>query len=306
MTAAEIVKDKSVVFVCPSQALEGAHLGEKIDSYDVVVRVNREWNISQAQVMDLGKRTDVLYHLLQVDIAQNSKSFEEAIGKVGHIVSVYPKETPKVEAFEKINKGRISFEAVPALVRANVRRQVRRSPNAGAIALTHLLTLPLKSLHILGMHFYEYGYYEGYGGNKSGSHAFPGNVSAGGHDQPSHKLYVKRLVEGDERVTVDELMEKILKEAGTAAPVRRHARHAPVKPRPRLQKIVNTPLPVHPLKHWTEERMMREAKTDETEVLVALKPMLTSAGFVHRNEEFFADPKRAAFLIHKKKAKRKV
>src|SRR3990167_4396988 len=300
MTAAEIVKDKSVVFVCPSQALEGAHLGEKIDSYDVVVRVNREWNISQAQVIDLGRRTDVLYHLLQVDIAQNSKSFEEAIGKVGHIVSVYPKETPKVEAFEKINKGRISFEAVPALVRANVRRQVRRSPNAGAIALTHLLTLPLKSLHILGMHFYEYGYYEGYGGNKSGSHAFPGNISAGGHDQPSHKAFVKRLIDGDDRVTVDELMEKILQEAQTNKP-KRHERHAPPRPLLRFKKV-NTPPHVLMLKHWTENRLLQEAKTDETVKMQALTPMLTSAGFVHRKEVFFATPERAKFLVKKRKA----
>ena len=56
------LKDKSVVIVGPAGYMENSKKGDKIDSYDIVVRLNNGWLPTESMYEDVGKRTTVRWH----------------------------------------------------------------------------------------------------------------------------------------------------------------------------------------------------------------------------------------------------
>jgi hypothetical protein len=161
-------------------------------------------------IEDIGERCDILYHLLAVAMAANEKEFAPLVGHVGFIVSTHHKGEPRIARFAQVNKGRIPFECVQYSMIQKVRMHVRKAPNAGIIAITHLLSLPIRSLYLTGFSFYEDGYYVGYGGRdaKASAAMRGGQV---GHDQVSAKSYIKRLLAASIiPIETDKTMERIL------------------------------------------------------------------------------------------------
>lgn len=210
MTFREFVEGKSVALIAPSAHVMGTRQRELIESHDLVARINRGFPVPPQLVPDIGDRTDILFHLLNVHIAASEHEFAQCVGKVRFVVSVHPHGHNYTTRFQRINRGRIPFEAIPTSTRQAVRMQVRKSPNAGIIAITHMLDQPIKDLYLTGFGFYEYGYYTGYGGRDARqAKAMKGGQS--GHDQNSQKAYVKRLLASTTiPVTMDETMRRIL------------------------------------------------------------------------------------------------
>src|SRR3990167_560454 len=189
MTYAELIEGKSVAIIAPAAYLMGSKQRALIESYDMVARINRGFPVPAPLIEDVGERTDILYHLLSVGMAANDKLFSPLIGKVGFIISTHHQGEPRSASFKTVNRGRIPFECVPFSMIQKVKLHVRRAPNAGVIAVTHLLSMPIKSLYLTGFSFYEDGYYADYGGHPAGS--FRGGQA--GHDQVSAKRYMKQL-----------------------------------------------------------------------------------------------------------------
>lgn len=54
-----MIQNKIVALVGPSNYLHNKKLGKLIDSYDVVIKIN---NFHILQLIDYGKKTDILFH----------------------------------------------------------------------------------------------------------------------------------------------------------------------------------------------------------------------------------------------------
>ena len=59
-----ILNGKTVAIVGPAQYMTGLGLGKEIDSFDVVVRLNRSCESIRNYSKDIGSKTDILYSCL--------------------------------------------------------------------------------------------------------------------------------------------------------------------------------------------------------------------------------------------------
>tara|TARA_R110000824_G_scaffold206877_4_gene392092 strand:- start:1313 stop:2158 length:846 start_codon:yes stop_codon:yes gene_type:complete len=64
LNLANLLRGKRVAYVCPSPHLTGQGLGPKIDSYDLVVRINQSYCMPEELWADYGRRTDILVNCL--------------------------------------------------------------------------------------------------------------------------------------------------------------------------------------------------------------------------------------------------
>ena len=57
------LENKKVIIVGPSSYLENRKMGNFIDSYDIVVRINNLHDTTNSQLVDdFGKQTDLIYY----------------------------------------------------------------------------------------------------------------------------------------------------------------------------------------------------------------------------------------------------
>ena len=63
-----LLKRKRVVLVGPSRSVVGSSQGRKLEAFDLVVRLNFQWPIPPALVVDVGERMDILYHCCNGDV----------------------------------------------------------------------------------------------------------------------------------------------------------------------------------------------------------------------------------------------
>ena len=59
-----LIYNKTIALVGPAKYLEKSRMGKKIDSYDVVVRLNRGIELVDKIPWDVGTRSDILYSCL--------------------------------------------------------------------------------------------------------------------------------------------------------------------------------------------------------------------------------------------------
>lgn len=168
------LKDKKIAFVGPAPSLKGKKLGEKIDSYDVVVRMKQPI-IPENLISDYGKKTDVIYCNL------------DAVGYEGAIKDHYPKwkennlkwvcmaRRKKSRNARAISSGITSFfkfhrisKVFYGLCKKKCKCSGRNIPFTGTVGLIEVLNSQFKELFITGFDFYRSarkgacGHYDGF------------------------------------------------------------------------------------------------------------------------------------------------
>ena len=205
---------KKVIIVGPAAYMLGSQNGKFINSFDFIVRVNHAIPIEHPE--DYGDRTDILYHILS---RRNLKSSEKKlIGKeeialwkrsgLKWLVSRHDIISRRIREMGPRLNGAFPWVCIRAKFYTKIRQAVRRSPNTGVVAISHLLTSPLKELHICGFDFYRSGVYAGYGDFRPGEEA--GSVNGNWHETESQVDYLRKLVTRDIRLKPDETLSKIL------------------------------------------------------------------------------------------------
>jgi len=218
----EYLRDKRVVIVGPSACLEGQRRGAWIDEHDVVVRVNI-YQLGEVSVRaDVGSRTDVLYHVLfsekhRAEIGREHTADEVARWRADglrFLVTQQAATSGRVRDLLAVS-GDLPVVHVPR-VRDELRRECGTPPNTGTVAITHLLSLPIASLDVVGFDFYASPYYAAYLGLTRDEAAQGGGdgraVPAWGqtpsrieiHEQESQKAYLRDLYRREERLSFDE------------------------------------------------------------------------------------------------------
>lgn len=226
---AEYMRDKSVALVGPAASLVGSGRGELIDSHDVVVRINLGVPVPEERTADLGRRTDVLYHVLYSSNHYRQLGRQHTVEEVAawREAGVRYLVTRHDAGNERVRKVRPLLGGLPLVhvsqrFKEQVKRATRTNPNTGTIAIAHLLSLPVRSLYVTGFDFYETGYYPGYGGfdtaqaerGGGAGHGYAAWGQAGQtrviHQQEGQLEYLARLASEDPRLHFDETAQRRL------------------------------------------------------------------------------------------------
>ena len=202
---------KKAIIVGPAGYLVGQGLGEYIDSFDVIVRVNHALPIELPE--DYGERTTVLYHILS-HRGQGGKDMvtQEEVDSwdTEWIVSRHALRSGRINRVGPYLQGR-KWTAMDHEFFFKVRKEVGRlSPNTGVSAIAHLLQSDLKSLHVVGFDFYASGVYKGYG--DVGENERADKVNERWHDVDAQLHFLKVLKRRDNRLVYDSVLEGLIDE----------------------------------------------------------------------------------------------
>lgn len=217
------IKQRSVCVVGPSPSLEGSKQGSFIDSFDIVVRVNRGFPVTSASE-DVGSKTDILYHCLNTDEYSGGKVHYNELYKDNVVLSCpYPKNVSPfhldILKFEKENEEKIRYHYIDTDFYLKCADLIGTRPNSGICAILDLLCFDIKSLYITGFTFFKDGWRKSYKdtkevfGKEKGetilSEWLDSNFN-GNHFQKPQEDLVREIYIKDDRVDIDDTMKQIL------------------------------------------------------------------------------------------------
>ncbi len=221
---------KRVALVGPAPS--GPDGGSKIDSYDVVVRLNNMVNVPSSMREHLGSRTDVLYATLDGNPLDLVKSMVD--NSVKFVSTSYPADEwffrarmmQNVSILKSLNAfGRVDLKTVvlPSREYFHVKEATSSRPNTGFSAIIDLLSADIEELYITGLDFYRSAanggaaYMPGYEcqwTEKRGPDFLLENIERDGPDvhnpDSSFKYFKHEMYAKDDRVKVDSCLLRYL------------------------------------------------------------------------------------------------
>ena len=167
-----LVEDKRVAIIGPAPYLKGRQMGSLFDNYDIIVRPNI-FHIDKSLVKDYGSRTDVMFHNfggafmkgLKKIIENHPEDFKKlkmmgclALKNYGadpHLSWDDNYVSGVVENFNHINANNTPFYWIGVKDYKTIYNKVGVELNTGVMALTILLSYPLKEIFVSGFTFYK-------------------------------------------------------------------------------------------------------------------------------------------------------
>tara|TARA_R110002020_G_scaffold228293_1_gene439015 strand:+ start:2322 stop:3146 length:825 start_codon:yes stop_codon:yes gene_type:complete len=151
----ELVKGKRIAFVCPSPHLEGQGMGELIDSYDLVVRVNQGFTPTEDTWSDYGKRVDILVNCLNINKLNALRANPEYVKTLKYILApqVSLWDTPRVDKF--LESTNIPHQNVSDGYLFKIFKEVGTTVNTGLTGIMTLLNYPIEEIYVTGMTFFN-------------------------------------------------------------------------------------------------------------------------------------------------------
>jgi hypothetical protein len=216
----EMLSGKRVVVVCPSPSLEGLGEGELIDSYDVVVRINQKFKMSEEKEKDYGTKSDILIGSFNSkNITECNKNYDY-IKSFKRVIGVMPSSryAPKINFFKKMDKDGINCTLLDDRYIYKVFKDVGTVPNSGLMGIILLMNYDIKELYVTGLTFYNMGTF----GNiynsdyKESIKSVGQTVDRNSHDHKIHKQppqieYFKELyIQNKEIIKLDKYLTKNL------------------------------------------------------------------------------------------------
>jgi len=209
----DYLKGKKVVIVGPSPYLVDQGRGSYIDSFDVVIRMNKGWKIANDRVCDYGSKTSIRWHCM-MEHPNNGGDFaiEEMIDhKVEWLASQFPRNLDYFHydniGFETKNKNRINFHHFSDLCYfLNIHRALETRPNVAPTAVFELINYDIASLHLMGVTFFKDGWDKSY---KQDSDYKKENAVLG-HAQESQIHLLKLIHDNEPNFTMDAEIHKLI------------------------------------------------------------------------------------------------
>jgi hypothetical protein len=151
----KLVAGKRIAYVCPSPHLEGQKMGNLIDSYDLVVRVNQAFHIPEKSKDDYGARTDILMNCLNILKINALRSNLEYARSLKYIVcaNLSMWDLPRVNSF--LDEIGTPWHNVSDGYLFKINKEVGTISNTGLLGLVTLLNYDIKELYVTGMTFFN-------------------------------------------------------------------------------------------------------------------------------------------------------
>lgn len=153
----DLFTDKTIALIGPAPTLEGYHLGEWIDSFDVVCRINLDFYIEQQYKIDYGSKCDVLFY----NCVYNVKYEKNVIDFLKYIVPnflILLNNEPVENCRKNSHNNYIMFDLFKnngsyCYASGNYFKKVCPKFNTGYLSLLFLLHFNLKKLFVGGCRF---------------------------------------------------------------------------------------------------------------------------------------------------------
>jgi len=163
-----LVDGRDIALVGPSKSILGRKLGEYIDGFDLIVRLNKALPVPEKRFQDIGSRTDILYNSLNTSDFPGENRLEINFlknHKVRYVCGSYPNIHPfqkDIINFMSMNRGQIPFRHIDLELFMKMENILQTRPYTGMCAIVDLLKFNIKSLFITGLDFYATSYYSEY------------------------------------------------------------------------------------------------------------------------------------------------
>lgn len=196
------LRGKRCIVVGPAGYLDGQGLGDWIDSFDVVVKMNWGESLNRA---DYG-RTDVLYkRLLKLGHADDILVQEYLDAGVQFLIGIGTRPHDKgIGYLEQVVGDRLPW-FVDDSTRGALRREMGGSPLLGMVTVKHLLDQGAASVMVTGCDFYGSGYAPEYGGERYRAYMKrPGGTISQRHDGPAQLRWLTALRNREPRLAFDD------------------------------------------------------------------------------------------------------
>ena len=152
---AKLIEGKRIAYVCPSPHLKGLKMGEYIDSFDLVVRVNQAFHMQEEDREDYGSRTDILVNCLNINkinaLRQNMNFARDMKYVVCPMVSMW--DLQRVHDF--LDEVGVPWHNVSDGYLFKIFKEVGTTCNTGLTGVITLLNYDIKELYLTGMTFFN-------------------------------------------------------------------------------------------------------------------------------------------------------
>ena len=219
------IEGKRVVLVGPAEYLSKLKLGEEIDSFDIVIRVNRGMELISKYESSVGNRTDILYNCL-IDSPDNGGNIDITEWKKKGVkwVSTIPKSDfngvcksedlhrmVKPKHVEKI-KCNFNFHIMNYKAYGMLNTLLGCRANTGYSAIFDLLTHKCKELFVTGFSFYLDAFTKGYkDGCERNEDIFAQQCFVSKrHNQNAQRSHLKAYSKGSNILKFDPVLQYIL------------------------------------------------------------------------------------------------
>ena len=189
-------------------------MGRIINSFDIIVRLNRSLPIKRELYNDIGSRTDILYNSLnRYDNPGENITSEHFLlrNNIKFLCTSYPNIDPfdiDIKYYLDNSSLRLPFKIINEVLFNKIENSINTRPNTGIMAILDLLNTDLNMLYITGINFYKTNYYKSYVKNKN--IMVPYNPYSNIHNQNIQINLLKYIVLNDNRVRLDGVLKSIL------------------------------------------------------------------------------------------------
>jgi hypothetical protein len=219
------LEGKSVAIIGPAEYLTKLETGRYIDSFDIVVRINRGTEVIEKYSNSIGTRTDILYNCLikSPDNGGDIKIKEYLKSGVKWISTIPSSDINGICKSNKLHnmvgwftvfklKRNFNFHIMDYRKYSVVNEHVLSRANTGFAAIYDLLNHGVSKLYITGYSFYLDNFISGYkDGCERDEEEFAKQCFASKrHKQEPQWKCLKEIVKKDDRIEVDAILQKIL------------------------------------------------------------------------------------------------
>ena len=222
MNIENLFKQKRVVIVGPAESTLLNKNGSIIDSYDIIVRVNRGIEPISEYSEYIGTRTDVLYNcmlerpdnggIINVNELQKNKVaiviYHPEVSFSGVAYNKPP--STAIKPIKKLKDANIENCMIDYNFYNSISDKVKCRPNTGYIAIHHILSFDIKELYITGFTFYMDNFMAGYKEHLDNDKFTKKCFHSRRHNQENMFQHLKKCKFNDPRIKTDIFLTKIL------------------------------------------------------------------------------------------------
>ena len=209
-----LVTGKTIALVGPSKSILGRNQGKYIDSFDLVVRLNKSLPVPVKRRNDIGNKTEIIYNSLNTSDYPGENNINPGFflrHGIQYICSPYPLKHPfknDIMNFMINNRGLIPFRYIDLSLFQKMENIMRTRPYTGTCAIVDLLKFNIKKLFITGLDFYATAYYAEYRHMDKNETRKKRQNSI--HNAKPQIDLLRNLVLNDSRIEPDKVLDMIL------------------------------------------------------------------------------------------------
>jgi hypothetical protein len=211
-----LVKNKRVIIVGPSITVQECNLGNFINNFDIIVRLNKSLPVPIKMYQHVGCRTDILYNSLNTSDYPGENNISPLFlkqQKIKYLRCPYPPITPfkeDIKSFYKKNINIINFGHIDTNYYKKLEYGLGTRPYTGTCAIADLLHCQVKELFVMGIDFYTYKHSFYYRNVSSVKLKKLQNNNI--HQRKPQIDLIRRFYLLDNRLVVDNILDEILLE----------------------------------------------------------------------------------------------